>query len=156
VYLIFRPLSILFLTLVRSKLEYASVVWDYITFTDANKLEHIQQKFAALCFNPFFLYVLYSYAPERLKWGILSKRRHHLTVAFLFNTHLDSKLCLPFPSKRSILESLLRNMEDISLLKVCSSRMSVPLQDSLQLVMPLAGRIVKLYTITHLQFQLRF
>jgi hypothetical protein len=75
---IFWPLFILFLTLVRSKLEYAFVVWNYITFTDANKLERIQQKFTALCFNRFFLYVHYSYALKRLKSRILSKRRYHL------------------------------------------------------------------------------
>jgi hypothetical protein len=40
----------LYFTLVRSKLEYAYVVWNSITTTDANKLERIQQKFAALCY----------------------------------------------------------------------------------------------------------
>jgi uncharacterized membrane protein len=40
----------LYITLVRSKIEYASVDWNSITSPDANKLERIQQRFAALCF----------------------------------------------------------------------------------------------------------
>jgi hypothetical protein len=49
----------LYIALVTSKLEYASVAWNSITSTDANKLERIQQRFAALCFNCFFPQVKY-------------------------------------------------------------------------------------------------
>ena len=41
-------------TLVTPKREYASVVWNSVTSTDARKLERIQRKFAALCQNSFF------------------------------------------------------------------------------------------------------
>jgi hypothetical protein len=40
----------LYFTLVRSKLEHSSVVWNSITSTDAKKLERIQQKFESVCF----------------------------------------------------------------------------------------------------------
>jgi hypothetical protein len=43
-------LYVLYFTLVGSKLEYASVVWNNIMSTDANKLECIQQRFASVCF----------------------------------------------------------------------------------------------------------
>jgi hypothetical protein len=37
-----------------SENKYASVVWNSITSTDADKLERIQKKFTALCRNRFF------------------------------------------------------------------------------------------------------
>jgi hypothetical protein len=52
----------LHINLIRSKLEHASVFWNSITSTDANKLERIQQKFAVLCFNCFFPNVHHSHA----------------------------------------------------------------------------------------------
>jgi hypothetical protein len=54
------------IALVKSKLEYASVLWNSITSADGNKLERIQQRFAALCFNRFFLQVHYSYSLAKI------------------------------------------------------------------------------------------
>jgi hypothetical protein len=47
-------LLILYSILVRSKFDYASVVWIYITSTDSIKLERIQRKFAIVCYTRFF------------------------------------------------------------------------------------------------------
>jgi hypothetical protein len=46
---------LLYFVLVKSKVEYASVVWNSITSADANKLERIQKKFTALGLNAVFL-----------------------------------------------------------------------------------------------------
>jgi hypothetical protein len=47
-------LVVLYNYLIRSKLEYASVVWSNLTLTDSNKIENIQRKFANLCYYHFF------------------------------------------------------------------------------------------------------
>jgi len=66
-------------TIVRSKLECVSPVWNNITATDANKLGRIQRKFAALYFNRFFPHIPYYYACalELLKLHTLQVRRLH-------------------------------------------------------------------------------
>jgi hypothetical protein len=65
--------------------------------TDANKLERIQQGFAALCFNRFFLQVHYcrSLASEELRLHALRMRRHRLDILFLTQIYLGSKFCSP-------------------------------------------------------------
>jgi hypothetical protein len=82
-------LCMLCFTLVRSKLEYASVVWNSITTTDASKLECIQQKFAALCYNCFLPHVHCSYANvlECLKLHTLHKRYHLDVLLFLIKVY---------------------------------------------------------------------
>jgi hypothetical protein len=53
---------ILYFRLVRSKVEYGSVVCNTIASTKAKELERIQQKFAVVCFNCIFPQFDYSYA----------------------------------------------------------------------------------------------
>jgi hypothetical protein len=86
---------ILYFTLVRSKVEYASVVWNSITTTNAKKLERIQHKFAALCLKRVVPQVDYSYdlALEQLKLHTLRKRRYHFDALFLTQLYRGSKFC---------------------------------------------------------------
>jgi hypothetical protein len=83
------------LRLIRSKLEYASVVWNSITSTDANKLERNLQRLAALCFNRFFpqVHYCYSLALEDLKLRTLHIRRHRLDALFLTQVYFGFKIC---------------------------------------------------------------
>jgi hypothetical protein len=61
-------LLMLHFALVRSKLEYASVASNPVTFTDSNKLERVQRTFAALCHIRFFQDVEYQYI-EKIKFA---------------------------------------------------------------------------------------
>jgi hypothetical protein len=118
---------ILYFTLVRSKVEYVSGVWNSITSTDAKKLEHIQQKFAALCLKRFLPQVDYSYnhALEQLKLHTLHKRRYHLDAPFLTQVYRGSEFC------PSVLETVglrvpVRYIRDFSMFSVCSSSKNCP------------------------------
>jgi hypothetical protein len=92
----------LYLTLVRFKLEYASAVWDSVTSVDANKLVLIQQEFCVRLFQYFFTHIPYSYtfALEKLSLCSLRKRRHHLVALIVrFIVALNSA----FPSWKMII-----------------------------------------------------
>jgi hypothetical protein len=135
----------LYITLVRSKLVYASVVWNSITSTDANKLELIQQRFSALCFYRFFpgAHYCYSLALEELKLHTLRMRRHRLDALFLTQVYLGFKFC------PSVLEIVgLRVLLDISVIFHCSMSSFhvkiIPLLDVHQLLILFAGTLTYL------------
>jgi hypothetical protein len=120
---------------VRSKLQYASAAWTSITSTDANKLERIQQRFAALCFNRFFPQVQYSYslALVKLKLHTLCIRRHRLDALFLTQVYFGLKFCSSFMEIVG-LRVPARHIRDFALF-------NVPLLDVHQLLMLFAGTL---------------
>jgi hypothetical protein len=120
----------LYFTLVTSQLEYASVVWKSITTTDVNRLERIQQKFAALCYNRFLPHVHYSYANalEYLKLHTLHKRMYHLDALFLIQVYRGFKFC-PSLSETVRLRVPTRYLRDFSMFHVGPSLKIVLLQD---------------------------
>jgi hypothetical protein len=132
---------VLYFTLVRSKPEYASLAWNSITSTDANKLERVQQKFAALCYNSFFLQVYYSHYStvyEQLKLHTLRMRRHHLEELFFIQVYLCSKFC-PSVLGTVTLRVPARYIRGFALFSVCSLVKAVPLLHAFYLLILLEG-----------------
>jgi hypothetical protein len=117
----------LYFALVRSKREYASVVWNSITSTDASKLERIQQRFAALCFYRFFPQVRYccTLALQGLNLHILRMRRHRLDAVFHTQVYSGSKFC-PSCLETVGLRVPPRRIRDFALFSVCSSCKDCP------------------------------
>jgi hypothetical protein len=141
-------LYMLYFILVRSKLEYASVVWNSMTTTDANELERIQQRFAALCYYLFLPHVHYSYTRvlEYSKLHALRKRRYHLDAQFLIQVYRGLKYCL------SLLEAVglrdpTRYLRDFSMFNFSPSIRTVLLLDAHQLLMLSAGTLMYLKQI---------
>jgi hypothetical protein len=71
-------LVVLYNSLIRSKLEYASVVGNNLSLTDSNKIENIQRKFANLCYYRFFqadILLNYNYILNSLTFRTLHSRQ---------------------------------------------------------------------------------
>jgi hypothetical protein len=67
---------------------------NYYHYYYANKLERIQQRFAALCFKRFFnaeVAYCYSFVLEELQLPTLRVRRHRLDAFFLTQVYSGSK-----------------------------------------------------------------
>jgi hypothetical protein len=114
----------MYITLVRSMLEYASVAWNSITSTDATKLEHIKQKLGFCLFLWSLPHVPHSYtsALENLSIQSSCKRLYHLDILFFFSSGV---------SWPSLLENVSHcvppsNFRDFPLFGVCSPNKCCP------------------------------
>jgi hypothetical protein len=83
----------LYFTLVTSKLEYASVVWNSITTTGQTGTHPAEV--LVFCWNRFLPHVHYSYANalEYLKLHTLRKRMYHLDALFLIQVYRGLQYC---------------------------------------------------------------
>jgi hypothetical protein len=99
-------LLVLYISLVRSKLEYVSIAWNNLITTDSSKLKSIYKKFAHLCYRRFYQFDFprnYDKIFERLGLRRLHSRRRHLDVLFLinvFNNTIDCQSVLDTVSLR--------------------------------------------------------
>jgi hypothetical protein len=79
-----KSLLLPYCTLVRHKLQYASVARNSITATDASKLDRIWRMFVSVCHRRFFSHFEYDYVNvlNYLKFHILGFWRRHLEALF--------------------------------------------------------------------------
>jgi hypothetical protein len=117
----------LYIILVTYNFEYASVVRNSIMTTDINKLERIQQIFAATCFNRFFpgAHYCYSLALEELKLHTLRMRRHRLNAIFITQVYFGFKFCISVSAIVG-LRVPVRSIRDFAMFNVCSSSKNCP------------------------------
>jgi hypothetical protein len=145
----------LYFILIISKLEYASVFWNSITSTDAKKLERIQQRFSALCFNRFFPEVHYSYSLslEEIKLHTL-RTCITLCVYFLIQMYIGPMNIFCPVLEIVGLQVPAWYIRDFALFNVCSSCKIVLLLDMHQLLMIFAETLT--YSQTRTFFLIMF
>jgi hypothetical protein len=127
---------VLYMSLVRYKIEYASIAWKNITITDSkkkkkrhkqtNKLESIQKKFSHLCYPRFYQFDFprnYDVILERLGLRAFHSRRRHIDALFLiniFNNTIDSQSILDTVNLR-VPSKLIRDFSIFSVSKALKS-----------------------------------
>jgi hypothetical protein len=88
-------LKILYIALIRPKLEHTSVSWNTFTSADYEKLRNIQKKFANVCYSRFDQLGFSRYftlISECLKFGLLCSR-HNFDCLFIFNVFKQRRDC---------------------------------------------------------------
>lgn len=83
---------VLYFTLIRSKVEYTSALWDSVTPADANKLESKEHNFAAVCFDRFPCQLYLRLCSRVFKISRTNYGRYQ-DAAFIFHLHLASEAC---------------------------------------------------------------
>jgi hypothetical protein len=87
---------VLYFTLVKSKLECTSVVWNAITSTDDKKLEHFQRKFPSACFYRFPPCILNSCTFAWEKLSLPSYGKEDITLIYFFRSIVALNPAFPF------------------------------------------------------------
>jgi hypothetical protein len=112
-----------YVTLIRSKLQNASVAWNTLTLADPNKLEIIQNKLANLCYSRFDRFRFsrkHDLILECLKFRTLYSRRQYLDGLYLFKI-LEGKIDCHSIMNTVSLRILTKLIRDFSMLTVSNS-----------------------------------
>jgi hypothetical protein len=168
-------LEVLHVTLIRSELKYASVVWNNLTLANSNKLENTRRKLANLRYNRFNqpnFFRNYEQILNYLRFKTLHSRRHNRDPLFLTDDFknkiyscftVDTLVCVyplseseAFPPLRSIMSQDLSlqqgasRMQTTANLWVFSINITPPLKMHLPLLNPAELRH---YRVTCIEFQ---
>ena len=92
-----KPAYVTYVTLVRSGMEYASVIWDPYTKADSNKLEKIQRTAARWILSSYSYKTSVTLLLQQLQLESLEERRKIQRLAFMYKI-LNDQVAVPATS----------------------------------------------------------
>ena len=86
-----------YISLVRSSMEYASIIWDPFTKVNSDKLERLQRKAARWVYSDYSRETSVTALLAELQWKPLQERRRIQRLAFMYKI-LNEKVAVPIDS----------------------------------------------------------